>query len=65
MTPTEKLAAYLEEERITQTEFAKEIDVAPAMVSLWLAGKRRPDLTNAFAIEEATDQRIMAREWSR
>lgn len=58
------LAEYLVANNIAQGDFAKALDVAPAMVSLWVHDLRRPNLDNAFAIERVTKGAIKAKYWT-
>lgn len=37
-----RLTAYLEVNKLTQSEFAEKMGVSPASVSLWIQGKKSP-----------------------
>ena len=59
------LTAYLKRERLSQAEFARSIGVTSAIVCMWVAGKRRPGLTSALAIERVTRGEVPAKSWTR
>ena len=52
--PGMKLADWLHQERLTQLEFARRMEVAPARISDWVNGKAIPSLPSALAISRAT-----------
>jgi transcriptional regulator with XRE-family HTH domain len=55
------LREYLDARKLSQAAFAEKVGVSPTEVSLWLAGKRRPNLAHAFAVEDATEGEVAAR----
>jgi transcriptional regulator with XRE-family HTH domain len=57
------LAKYIEDKGISQGDFAKLLDVSPALVSLWANGQRGPDVTSAVAIEQATGGAVPVETW--
>lgn len=54
--------AALPEER-TQTKVAAELGCRQSIVSEWENGNRRPDLTNALALESLTGGIVPAESW--
>lgn len=54
--------AALPEER-TQTKVAAALGLRQSIVSEWESGNRRPDLTNALALEALSGGAIPAESW--
>lgn len=50
-----RLLETLNEKGITQTEFAKMMDVSKTTVSYWISGKRDPETDTFFKILEVLD----------
>jgi DNA-binding transcriptional regulator YdaS (Cro superfamily) len=48
------LAQYLNDSKVSQTDFARRIGVSQGMVWQWLNGRRRVAAENVLAIEEAS-----------
>ena len=57
------LATYLQRTELGQSQFAKQFGFSATQVSLWLHGKRRPSLDEAFRLEAATGGAIPAKAW--
>lgn len=53
------LRAYIKRHRLSQEEFAVQLDVSQGMVWQWLNGRRRVSAERAKQIEEVTDGEIM------
>ena len=64
MTAREKLSRFIADEELTQDQFADIARIPAPQISLWLSGKRRPGLMNAFKLERATRGIVRATEWS-
>ena len=58
------LRAYLDQQQITQAEFAKKVGVPAAMISQWASGSRRPSIRYAVAIQKATKGKIKVEAWA-
>lgn len=63
MCASMKLAAYLEETKEKQRDFASRVQTTDATVSRLLTGTLRPGLDLALRIEAATDGKVPPREW--
>jgi transcriptional regulator with XRE-family HTH domain len=65
----DKLQNYLQCERLTQADFARDCSVAfgyripQSTVSRWLSGERKPGPAGRRAIELATNGEIGADQW--
>ncbi|HET9553177.1 MAG TPA: hypothetical protein VFP50_09440 [Anaeromyxobacteraceae bacterium] len=64
MKAATRLATYLSRTRTTQTAFAEQIGVSCALVSMWLAGTRRPGGWSAIAIEQKTGGAVPVTAWT-
>lgn len=53
-----KLNQYLEAEGVSQTEFARRINVSQGMVWQWLNKRRRVSAEQVLSIESATDGKV-------
>jgi transcriptional regulator with XRE-family HTH domain len=56
---------WLEKTGTTQLEFSELSGVPQPLVSKYAAGKRRPHLEYAFAIEKATKGAVPAETWTK
>lgn len=54
---------WLEKTKTTQLEFSEKSGVPQPLVSKYAAGKRRPHLDYALAIERATDGKVPVESW--
>lgn len=58
-----KLADYLADQKITQTDFARRIGVSNSMLSSLLNGIRRPGFDTIQAIAQATENAVRPDDW--
>lgn len=49
---------FLEQQNLTQEDFAERVGVSQGVVSHWLSGKKRPSLDNLLAMAEVTGHPI-------
>jgi transcriptional regulator with XRE-family HTH domain len=56
--PFTKLAAYLNEQGLSQEAFGNRIGVSQGAVYQWLIGENKPSLTMALKIEAATNGKV-------
>ena len=63
MAGMEKLAAYLEEHKISQREFARLIGIDNSVVSRFLSRDAKPKLATAVRIERATNGAVPVSAW--
>ena len=63
MDGSEKLAAYLDAQKLTQEQFAQLAGVPGPQVSLWLSRRRRPGLESALKIARATRGEVKPEDW--
>ncbi|WP_368733502.1 transcriptional regulator [Amaricoccus solimangrovi] len=59
------LASFLENHRLTQASFAKEVGVAQSTISRLCAGKVGISLQQALRIEQATNGEVPVASWHR
>ncbi|WP_413777642.1 helix-turn-helix transcriptional regulator [Thalassovita sp.] len=57
------LSNYLKTSGISQSEFAKRIEVSAPFLSLLIGGRRSPSLSLAFRIETETKGAVPAASW--
>ncbi len=57
------LADYVKDNRMSQRELARRLNVDPSIVSRLLNGQMRPSLDLAVRIERLTGGRIVASSW--
>ncbi len=57
------LRKYLDDTGLDQSEFAARVGVSKGSVSLWLAGKIRPDGASALRIQSATGSAVPFPAW--
>jgi DNA-binding transcriptional regulator YdaS (Cro superfamily) len=55
-----RLVEYFEKSGVTRAEFSKASGISEPLLCQYLAGKRRPGLDHAFAIERATGGEVTA-----
>jgi DNA-binding transcriptional regulator YdaS (Cro superfamily) len=59
----EKLAAYIKQNRFTQSQAANAIGCSESALSLWLSGRRKIEtLAHAVAIEKWTGGEVSVRD---
>ena len=58
-----RLRQFLASKKLSQEEFAARAGVPGPQVSLWLSGRRRPNLDSAFKLELATGGAVKVRDW--
>lgn len=58
-----KLAEYLDDEGLSQADFARLAEIKAPLVSMIAGGRRGAGLKTALAIERATGGRIPAEYW--
>ena len=58
-----KLAEYLDDEGLSQADFARLAEIKAPLVSMIASGRRGAGLKTAMAIERATGGRIPAEYW--
>jgi DNA-binding transcriptional regulator YdaS (Cro superfamily) len=56
------LIKYLEENQISQSDFAKSIDVSPGMLSQWITGHRPIAPAKCVAIEQTTKGQVSRKD---
>jgi len=56
------LEKYLKSEKLTYGEFARKIGVSRNAVYFWATNKRRPNVSNTFKIEDATNKFVTAKD---
>ncbi len=59
----DELKKYLTEAGMTRTAFAQLAGVDQSLVSRYIAGKSKPSLERAVAIERATGGKVPPRVW--
>jgi transcriptional regulator with XRE-family HTH domain len=57
------LQKYLDDNSITQREFAARVSSSPSYINEIVAGSKTPGLKLAFAIERATGGAVPASSW--
>jgi len=60
-----RLREYLEEHGGTVQPLATLLGCHPSMVWGWAAGRRKPSVDYAVALEEVTDDWVGVRDWAR
>lgn len=58
-----RLAEYLGDHGLSQTEFAQRVGIPEPMICQWVNGTRRPGRTNANVLERATGGVVPADYW--
>jgi DNA-binding transcriptional regulator YdaS (Cro superfamily) len=58
-----KLSAWLDKQRMSQSDFARLLDVAPPRVHDWLHGKTIPSARSLAAIEAATRGKVRVQDF--
>jgi DNA-binding transcriptional regulator YdaS (Cro superfamily) len=56
------LTKYLEIKQISQSDFAKSIDVSPGMLSQWLSGHRPIAPAKCVSIEQTTNGQVSRKD---
>lgn len=59
----EKLRAWLNKRKMTQSAFTIQLNVSWSTVSNWLRGRRKPNRESALRIEKATGGHVSVRDW--
>lgn len=55
-----RLTAYLQENKISDAEFARRVGVSHSLVHRWKSGEKRPSMETAARIRDATDGAVSA-----
>lgn len=60
----DRLRKYLEQERISQADFARLAGLSQPALSQYVSGVRRPNVDAALAIERASNGAIPMSDWA-
>lgn len=63
MTGPEKLRKFIDRAGLTQEQFAVLAKVPGPQVSMWLSGRRKPNLASAAKLQAATAGAVQWTDW--